>query len=341
MFKVQFLGKLLFWINIVLALLLLVSFILPYLPPTSFPTLSVLSLAVSPLILLNLLFAVYWFLRFKRRFWFSATIVVIAYFLFPAFFEISSEGDVSEYSQSISVMTYNVRLFNAYEKKPNVQEVASSISKLLKEETPDVVCIQEYYLGNTADFSAYPYQFIHFKDSTHKLGHAIFSKHPIVNQGAFDFEKTYNNSIFADITVGKDTIRVYNLHLQSLGILPTVDFIQQKGTEKIRNKISETFVKQERQVAAILAHKKAINYPIIIAGDFNNTAFSYIYKQLKEGMIDAFEEGGNGLGASFYFNHYPLRIDFILASEKFEIINFIHSKESFSDHRPIFAKLAW
>lgn len=334
-------GKLLYVLNILAALLLFISFILPFLPPKSFPTLSVLSLAVSPLILVNLLFAVYWLIRLKKRFWFSATVIVIAYFLFNAFFEVSSEGDASEYSHTLKVMSYNVRLFNAYEKKPNEAEVKQSIASLLKAETPDVVCIQEYYLPNSADFSEFPYQYIHFKDSTHKLGHAIFSKHPIVHKGAFDFEKTYNNSLFADVVVKGDTIRVYNLHLQSLGILPTVDFIQQKGTETIKKKISETFVQQANQVATIITHKEKSPHPVIMAGDFNNTAFSYIYKRLKNGMNDAFQERGNGLGTSFYFNKYPLRIDFILASKELEVLDFTNRKESFSDHYPIISRLAW
>ncbi|MEZ4875293.1 MAG: endonuclease/exonuclease/phosphatase family protein [Flavobacteriaceae bacterium] len=328
-------------LNIIAVLLLLVSFILPYLPPKTFPTLSVLSLAVSPLLLLNILFAGYWLLRFKKRFWISFIMLVLAYVHFNAFFEISSEGETSNYAKHVKVLSYNVRLFNAYEKKPNEQKVNEAIAALLEKENPDVVCIQEYYAQNKADFSGYPFQFIHFKDSTHKLGHAIFSKYPILQQGAFDFNKTYNNSLFADILVKEDTIRVYNLHLQSLGILPTVDFIQEKGTEIIKKKISETFVQQEKQVAAILSHKEQSPHPVIMAGDFNNTAFSYVYKQLKTGMKDAFQERGNGLGSSFYFNHYPLRIDFILVSEGFEVINFTTEENSFSDHKPIISSIGW
>ena len=339
--KIQFLGKLLFWVNILVALLLFISCILPYLPPSSFPTLSVLSLAVSPLILLNILFAIWWLLHFKKRFWFSALVLALTYFLHTSFFEISSEGDISEYSHSLKVLSYNVRLFNAYEKKPDETKVKQSIASLLAEVQPDVVCIQEYYRPNAVDFSMFPYQFIHFKDSTHKLGHAIFSKYPIVSKGAFDFENTYNNSLYVDIQVDKDTIRVYNLHLQSMGILPTVDFLQQRGTEKIKRRISQSFVQQEQQVTKVINHKEKSPYPVIFVGDFNNTAFSYVYKQLNEGMNDAFQERGNGLGTSFYFNNYPLRIDFILTSRDLEVIDFNTKKESFSDHYPIFSTLAW
>ena len=43
----------------------------------------------------------------------------------------------------LSVMSYNVRLFNKYRwiDKPNISE---EIEKLILEEDPDIVCIQEY-----------------------------------------------------------------------------------------------------------------------------------------------------------------------------------------------------
>ncbi len=341
MLKLQFLGKLFYALNIFTALLLLISFVLPYLPPSKFPTLSILSLAVSPLILFNLLFMVYWILQFKRRFWFSLVVVVIAYFHFHAFFEISSEGSLDTHSKNIKLLSYNVHLFNAYERNPDEVAVAAAFSNLIENERPDVVCIQEFYAKNKADFSEYPYQFIHFKDSTHKLGHAIFSKYPILHKGSFDFNGSYNNSLFADLLVDSDTIRVYNLHLQSLGILPTVDFLQERGTEQIKQRMSVTFVQQESQVAEILKHKRQCKYPVIFSGDFNNTSFSYVYRELRRDMQDAFQEKGNGLGQTFLFNHYPMRIDFILASEEFSVINFNNIKKSFSDHYPIISTVGW
>ena len=50
-----------------IAFLLLISFVLPYVPPKSFPTLSLFSLIVSPLILINILFFVYYAIRLKWK----------------------------------------------------------------------------------------------------------------------------------------------------------------------------------------------------------------------------------------------------------------------------------
>ena len=52
--KLGLLNRVIYWINISAALFLFVSFIAPYLPPKKFPNLSLLSLAVSPLIVINI-----------------------------------------------------------------------------------------------------------------------------------------------------------------------------------------------------------------------------------------------------------------------------------------------
>jgi endonuclease/exonuclease/phosphatase family metal-dependent hydrolase len=267
--------------------------------------------------------------------------LVFAYFHFNPFFEFSSEGDASKYENTLSVLSYNVRLFNAYEKNTSEEAVTLEFAELLKNENPDIVCIQEFYSDYTTDMSEYPYQFIHFKEPGNKLGHAIFSKYPLINKKGFDFKNSYNNTIFADVIVGSDTLRVYNLHLQSIGILPSVDFLQKQGTEHIKKRISETFVEQEAQIGEIMKHKAKTKHPVILTGDFNNTSFSYAYKELKRDMKDAFLERGNGIGTTYSFVSYPMRIDYILTSETFDVLRFNNVKQTFSDHYPVSATLGW
>jgi endonuclease/exonuclease/phosphatase family metal-dependent hydrolase len=334
------LNKFMRWGSRIAAIALLLTFVVPYLAPERFPTLSLASLAVSPLILINVLFLIYWIFRQPRNAWFSGLMVLIAFFHFGSLVEFSSEGDANEFPQTLSLLSYNVRLFNAYEKKPDTTDVTAVIASLLSEKKPDVVCIQEYYKPNSADFSSYPFKFIHFREG-HKLGHAIFSKYPIINKGAFDFEGSYNNTIYADILKGNDTLRIYNLHLQSMGILPNVEYLQDGDTELLRMRMTNAFQKQQLQLERIMAHKKTSPYPVLLCGDLNNTSFSYIYKILKDGMQDAFLERGNGIGKTFSFMIYPMRIDYIFAAESFEVIQFETLDASFSDHRPVSAVVGW
>ena len=339
--KLSFLGKLIYGLNTLVAVLLLVSFILPYLPPKTFPLLSLLSLGVSPLLLVNVILALYWLVRLKKQFLVSFVVLVIAYFHFNPFIEFSSEVETAKHDNTIAVLSYNVRLFNAYEKNTSEEVVTKAFADLLAEVNPDVVYIQEFYADYTNDMADYPYHFIHFKEPGIKLGHAIFSKYPLINKGGFDFKDSYNNTIYADLLKGEDTLRLYNLHLQSIGILPSMEFLQKSGTDKITKRLSETFVMQEAQIKQILQHKSTTNHPVIMAGDFNNTSFSYAYKELKRDMNDAFLERGNGIGTTYSFSSYPMRIDYILGSKSLEVLRFTNGKQTFSDHYPVSATFGW
>lgn len=336
----RFFNKMIFWVNIVMALLLLLSFLIPYVPPSRYPTVALLSLIVPLLIILNIIFAIFWAIQLQGRFFLSAVVVVIAYFYFNAFYKISSEGNPADYRNTLTLMSYNVRLFNAYEKK-NYGNVAEIMKIYMEKEDPDVICIQEYYRPNKVDFSKYPYHYEHFKTPKMKLGNAIFSKYPLINKGAFDFKNTGNNTIYADVVKGKDTLRIYSVHLQSIGILPEVQFLQDTDNDRLRNKFVSAFEKQQYQINAIQSHKQTVKNPVIICGDFNNTPFSYSYRKMKGTMKDAFRERGNGLGATFLFDRFPLRIDYILSSEELEVISFKTLKNTFSDHYAIRATVGW
>lgn len=338
----RFINKIVYWVNLVVAILLIISFVLPYLPPKTFPTISLLSLTVPLLIILNIIFALYWAIQLRWKLFLSFTLLFISYFYFNVFYEISAHKNPADYQKTLSILSYNVRLFNAYEKNPkSVGLAVKKIAEILKEQNPDVVCIQEYYNPHKIDFSAYPYKYVHFKTKNVKMGNAIYSKYPLVNTGAFDFKDSYNNTLYADVVKDQDTLRVYSLHLQSIGILPEVRFLQETNKDKLRRRISKAFEKQQNQVDAILKHRQETDYPVLFCGDFNNTPFSYTYRRLKDGMQDAFRERGNGLGTTFMFDRFPMRIDYIFASKNLEILSFETLEKTSSDHYAIKATVSW
>ncbi|MGY8932915.1 MAG: endonuclease/exonuclease/phosphatase family protein [Flavobacteriales bacterium] len=338
--KLGLLNRVIYWVNIIAALLLFVSFILPYIPPKKFPNLSLLSLAVSPLIVINILFVAYWLFKLKKFVLLSLTAIVIAYFHFGSFFKFSSTNNPTEITNTLNILSFNVRLFNLYETKDTQKNIPEIISSFIKKENPDVLCLQEYNKKIKIDFSEYPYRYIHFRGKN-ILGHAIFSKYPLINTYSFDFEDSYNNTLSADLLKGSDTLRIYNFHLESLSIKPSVSYLQEVDNEILRKKISTRFIKQQEQVETILEHKNNSRYPVIISGDFNNTPFSYVYHKVSESMNDAFVEAGNGIGTTYLFEYYPMRIDYILASNELQILSFNTIKKTFSDHYPIIATIGW
>src|SRR5690606_36936761 len=132
-------------------------------------------------------------------------------------------------------------------------------------------------------------------------GQVIFSQFPIINSGSLEFPNTANNAIFADVVKDKDTLRLYNINLQSLNIDTDVEKLQKENTSYLFNRVGLTFKIQQSQTELFLAHKKQCKYKMMVTGDFNNTAYSYVYKSIKGDLNDTFIEAGNGFGRTYDF----------------------------------------
>ncbi len=327
-----------FLVNSLAAFLLLISYLLPYLPPKSFATLSVLSLGVPLLILLNILFFIYWVLQVKKQMLLSLVVLILGWSYLSSMYKFSSSKKV-ENENNISVMSYNVRLFNIFEWLPN-KTVKADITELIKKEQPDILCLQEYRTKDPIELNGY-YGYNTTFNNAVKRGQALFSKFPIINSGSLEFSNTSNNVIFADIVKAKDTIRIYNVHLQSSGVNTDVEILKKETSGQLFKQVSKTFKAQQTQVELFLKHKSKCPYKTIVTGDFNNTAYSYIFKEIKgDDLVDTFEEAGNGFGKTYDFKFFPLRIDFILVDESFTVNGFKTFDNKLSDHYPIKATIA-
>ena len=100
-------------------------------------------------------------------------------------------------------------------------------------------------------------------------------------------------------------------------------------------KFDEVFQKQLTQIEQFRAIEANNQHPSIICTDLNNTQFSKTYKAITKNKIDAFTVAGKGLGETFYFSSFPLRIDFIFTHPAFKINTFEVIPVSYSDHFPI------
>lgn len=334
-------------LNVILTLLTFVAYTLPFLTPKLFPLLSVFTLFMPVFFVLNGLFFLYWGFQFKKRMILSGVVLLIGITFFNKFYKFSSKEEESFNERDFTIMSYNVRLFNVF-KWLERDDVPDNILTFINEKNPDIVCIQEYSQSGKIDLKVYRHRFIFTEGRQIMSAQAIFSKFPIINQGNIVFPNSNNGVIYADIKKGKDIIRVYNIHLQSLKISEDVleldnnnmKNLNQNKSEKLFKSISLAFAKQQQQAELIKEHVKECSFPMIICGDMNNSAFSYVYRNIKGNLKDCFEELGQGFGATYKFRYYPARIDYIFADDKMKIKKF----ESFSDfensdHYPIMAKL--
>ncbi|WP_159024120.1 endonuclease/exonuclease/phosphatase family protein [Formosa sp. L2A11] len=340
MSKLNVIDKFIFFINSMLATLLLLSYILPFFPPKHFAFLSVLSIVVPVLILVNVLFALYWLLKLKRQMLLSFIILVIGYFYMGTLYKFSGTTEDTN-ADNISIMSYNVRLFNIYNWIPN-KDIGFEISKFVKAEHPDILSIQEFHPNNKSiDFSFFKYKYIQLAGEKKQFGQAIFSQYPIINKGSVTFPNTPNNAIFADVVKGEDTVRIYNIHLQSLRINTKVEALKKQDSERLVKSIGHSFAMQQAQTELFLEHKKTCKYKMIITGDLNNTAYSYVYRMIRGDLNDTFKEAGNGFGKTFNFKFFPVRIDFIFTDEAIKIKGFkTFNSDVYSDHYPIMVKLS-
>ncbi|MBZ4041846.1 endonuclease/exonuclease/phosphatase family protein [Flavobacterium hibisci] len=339
-------NKIMFFLNIVLTVLTFSIYVLPFLAPKSFPLLSVLTLFMPAFFVANGLFFIYWAIQFKKRLILSGLVLLTGITFISKFYKISGKEYVDD-EKDFSVMSYNVRLFNVF-KWLERDDIPDNIKVFIDEKDPDILCVQEYSNSAHLDLKVYPHRYIFIDGKKIKTGQAIFSKFPIINEGNIIFPNSDNNVVYADIKRGKDVIRIYNMHLQSIKISPDVneisddiDNVNQKKSQRILARISKGFRQQQEQAEIFKENIKQCKYPIIICGDMNNSPFSYVYRNIKGKLKDTFEEAGEGFGATYKFKYYPARIDYIFTDPKMKIKQF----ESFSDfensdHYPIMARLS-
>jgi endonuclease/exonuclease/phosphatase family metal-dependent hydrolase len=339
-------NRVVFFFNILLILASLFGYILPYFAPNFFPIRSVFTLFLPGLLIGNVIFFLYWLIQFKKQSMYSLFILLIGITYINKFYKFNSTIE-DKTENEMTVMSYNVRLFNLYKwiKEDNISE---KISTFIKDKNPDIICIQEFSEQNKVDFKLYPEKFVFVEGKNTLIGHGIYSKFPIINKGKIDFDNSTNNAAFVDIKRGLDTIRIYSLHLESIKITPDVheldtnpDKLTEEKTRKLFKRIGDSFIAQQKQAEIIKAHKNSCKHPSIITGDINNSAFSYVYRIIKGDHLDAFEVKGSGFGKTYNIKHFPLRIDYILTNkQKFEIKAFETFNDFIaSDHYPIIARL--
>lgn len=333
-------------LNILLIVVTFIAYILPFLAPKIFPILSVLTLIMPLFFILNGLFFIYWLFQFKKRVILSGIVLLIGITFINKFYKFSAKV-YPEDEKDFVVMSYNVRLFNLF-KWIDKEDVPGAMLEFINDKNPDILCIQEFSSSATIDLKVYRHKYILMTGNQIKTGQAIFSKFPIIDQGNIVFPNSNNNVIYADIKKGKDIIRVYNMHLQSIKISPDVDeindnieVINKSKSQMLYKRISKAFTQQQQQAEIFKEHESRCEYPVIICGDMNNSAYSYVYRNIKGKLKDSFEEAGTGFGQTYKFKYYPARIDYIFVDENMivkEFQSFPEMKDS--DHFPIMAKLS-
>ncbi|MDC0249261.1 endonuclease/exonuclease/phosphatase family protein [Flavobacteriales bacterium] len=338
-------NKLLYLINSICLLLLILSYLSPAISPTLFWPISFFGLLFPVFYVINSLFLIYWIIGFRKQSWPNIIVLLIGIQYIGLFF--GSQPTTTKTTDSIKVLSYNVRLFNRYEWLPN-PDVKSEIFKFLRKENANILCIQEFYTANEIPNLNYKYRHIGLQNKRSQWHMAIYSSYPQIDKGTVSIkgEHVNNTCIYSDMIINSDTIRIYNVHLASNWFKDSdYSFLKNPKKEKLKegisgiiNRMRNSYKNRANQAKVIKEHMNNSPYSIILCGDFNDTPLSYAYNTISTTLNDAFKESGKGIGQSFV--RIPtLRIDYILHNKQFRSYNYMQYKQQLSDHYAVSCEL--
>jgi endonuclease/exonuclease/phosphatase family metal-dependent hydrolase len=336
-----------------------------------------LSLAAFYLLVILLLFLLFWLL--VKPVWSLITIIAMAAcygsltHLLPI--RLGTNFTAQKPAGHIRVMSWNVAQFDVLYNKKSPQ-TRDKMMDLINGYEPDIACFQEMVAGDTLvnlntpyyrKYSFYStYEFVSklhfdhyfysydFRDDflNHQhFGLIIFSKFPIIKKQTLSFYPYDYNSNFqyADVAMAQDTIRVFNIHLQSMKFSSTnLSYIDnpsietKQDIEKTKNvvvKFRAAFAKRKLQADRIRAEINKSPYPVMVCGDFNDVPNSYAYQTIGKGLQNAFTQKGAGLGRTFSGIAPTLRIDNIFVSPQYQVQQYLRVQKKLSDHFPIIADI--
>jgi len=335
-----------------------------YVSPEKFWPLAFAGLAYPAFLLANMFFLLFWLVFLKKYYLYSLFTILLGFNQLHTFFRFGGRSNAPKVENAIKVMSYNVRLFDLYNwRSASSTSTRFSIFDLIYSESPDILCIQEYYSGSKmkSDYSdsislkgGYKYRYIELigkETGNLPFGLAIFSRYPVVNAIKLDFPNSkVNFCIGCDVKIGIDTLRVLNLHLESVKFgkedynfvseianLPQNNDKLTKASRAIFGKMKNAYIKRAPQIETVVEFLNKSPYPVILTADFNDTPVSYCYRQMSNELEDAFTDAGKGFGQTYAFVLPLLRIDYLFHSESLKVTDLKTIKKDYSDHYPLIA----
>jgi endonuclease/exonuclease/phosphatase family metal-dependent hydrolase len=330
--------------------------------PVSIWPIAFFGLGYPFILLVNIGFILLWILRMKLLALISIFIVLAGWTNVGRYMQIRIFDNPSQTQNGIKLLSYNVRTFNHYNwEKGN--SVRDSILKYIVGQEAGIVCFQEFFTHENrytqslryinAKLKQLPFTHIqytyHGKESSN-YGIATFSKYPIVKKGTIKFNNSFNSCIYSDIVVKSDTIRIYNVHLESIklrknsykfldSLMFNLNSKQIHEVKDISGRLKNAYIIRALQVDELNKHIRQSPYPVVICGDFNDTPVSYTYQELRGELEDAFMSSGSGIGNTYRGNFPSFRIDYIFHSKKIKSVNYQTHRLNSSDHYPVSCSL--
>lgn len=337
-------------LHLLLVVLTLAAYLPPLVNPATFWPISTLGLIAPVLWFALVLFAFYWLWQRDKTVLLSIITLLLGWDMISGAFALSSGSPVTD--AGLQVVSLNGHGFDSRGGQDRLvffQEAAQYLSSL----EADIVLLQEFQirpkrakilLEDIHRETAFDHKFY---ESGGPL--VVLSRYPLKDAKVHYFSNRANGYVIVDVQSPQGTIRLFNVHLQTNAISQLADEVTSSGDLREKStwqKVKTMFGRYGRsnrvrteQVAEILKAVKASPYPVVLGGDFNDIPTSYLYQQLRSELQDAHLEAGWGLGTTYKGLMPGLRIDYLLPSYGFDVLDFDRIDCPFSDHRAIRAKI--
>ena len=289
---------------------------------------------------------------FGRWYLFAASLLLLAVFAYRYAEAFTGGADAS--GEMLTVVT-----LNSAGGVHRLEGGDRGIPEIIRGMEPDIFCLQEFtvdYRGNEARTYGYVDALLEVEGyeivAPERLdGHR--KPAPIVTR--LDFEQSSTIGLAGSQFLGpagslvraqlrwKDRpIVVYNVHLQgytmnrpwSEGKLLSV-----RAWLSFLRRSSVTFIQRAAEADNIRALLEKEEYPVLLCGDFNTTPHQWVHGRLSRGHQDVYRSAGGLWGPTFPSRRPLVRIDYLMASPHWDVVDSSVGPRLPSDHRPVIARL--
>lgn len=353
--------------NVVLVFFFLLSCLVPFLNPQKWWVIGFLGLSFPILLFLVILFLLGWLIILRpRRALISGIALLFSIKNISVFFAFHATTSFHYKKEpgTLRVATWNVARFIELKRNTNKGSQARlKMFELIKQQDADVVCLQEFHTSTDSNYYdnispihkdlGYPYYYFSFDEDgdNHYYSSIIFSRYPFVDTGKVRYRRPTLPDVllYVDLMMGKDTIRVYTTHLQSLqfgkkdydriGKIKSGEDSLISNSRNLLGKIKKGFSRRAIQADMAREVMSISPHPHILCADLNDIPDSYTYFTVRGKMQDAFLKKGFGIGRTFTGLLPTLRIDYIFADKSFTFKQFNRITKKLSDHYMLVADL--
>jgi len=339
---VKLLRRTLILVNGILILSLLFGFMRQFVNPDHGSFLTIFSL-FYPYIVIALAGCLLLLLLFRSR-WVWATLLILVVTSGNTIRQIGFhiQPDIPADSITYTLSTLNVKNNFSH----NKQDQRSAFIENFKKKNASIIVLQEIsrdQIENVATSLNYRYG-SHQGSQLWSEYLAIFSQYPVTPIKSIKNFQGRDIALVTDISMPEGKIRIFNIHLHTnavtlrAGKFSPESFSRREGLKAFNDMLrayGETALLRLKEVELINDQISQSPYPVIVAGDANDTPYSPVYIKLKGNRQNAFEKGGLGFAQTYNELIVPLKIDHIFLDNSFFVYNTQIEKIGFSDHNPV------